>query len=126
MKLYLAGPMTGRPDHNFRAFFLAEAMLTMKGHTVVNPALLDLEEGVAQWSSHEQRIVVLPGFTRKDAMRRDVLAMASDCGAIVLLPGYESSDGAQDELRIAAKVFGYPVFLYNPETEDIDPVELEL
>ena len=121
--IYLAGPMTGHDDYNFRAFFLAEAMLTMKGYRVVNPARLDIDEGVTQWNPHEKRINASPGFTRHDAMRRDILAIAQSCGSIAVLPGWEGSAGAQQEVQIAREIFGFPIFEYDPEAEDIRPLE---
>lgn len=38
MKLYLSGPMTGRPNHNREAFYEAEEKLRDCGYDVVNPA----------------------------------------------------------------------------------------
>jgi hypothetical protein len=38
MRIYLAGPMTGLPEHNFPAFHAAAARIRAAGHTCVNPA----------------------------------------------------------------------------------------
>ena len=122
MKIYLAGPMRGKPDQNFRAFFMAAAMLEMKGHTVVNPARLDIEQGTAQWSPQEKRLNVLSSFTIEDAMRRDCLEMARNCYVIALLPGWENSEGANNELDFA-RMCGFSVVKYDPETEDIEPLD---
>ena len=114
--------MRKKRDQNFRAFFLAAAMLEMKGHTVVNPARLDIEQGTAQWSPQEKRLNVLKTFTIEDAMRRDCLEMARNCEAIALLPGWENSEGANHELGFA-RMCGFSVFEYDPETEDIEPLD---
>lgn len=100
-KIYLAGPMRGCVDYNFRTFYFAEALLTLKGHDVVNPARLDIEEGKAHWNPVEKAIQVAPDFTMKDALRRDFLAMCQDRDTIVLLPDWKESEGAQAELRLA-------------------------
>jgi hypothetical protein len=119
IRIYIAGAMRGIPNQNFAAFFTAEALLTMKGHRVVNPARLDLETGVAFWSPSENRISMSPDFTFEDAMRRDAAAMAGQCEAIVLLPGWEKSQGANTELGFA-RTFGFRVYLYK-EGGEIEP-----
>lgn len=79
--LYVAGPMTGLPDHNYPAFFAAEASLREAGYEVLNPARN-------------------PGPEWVDYMRqglRDVLV--SD--GLALLPGWLTSKGARLEVRVA-------------------------
>lgn len=110
IKLYIAGPMRGHANYNFDKFYVAEAWLNLKGFDVVSPARMDIEEGVAFWSREERAVVLSPAFTIKDALRRDIAAIA-ECDAIVLLPGWESSKGTAEELR-AAELFGLPVYEY--------------
>ena len=89
MRAYIAGPMTGYPEHNFPAFFKAEEFLKEKFPygTFVNPAKLDMD--------------VPPGDLRwEDCMRRDIRALV-DMTDIVLLPGWEKSRGANLENHIA-------------------------
>lgn len=38
--IYIAGPMTGKPDFNRTAFTMTATRLRMLGHTVLNPATL--------------------------------------------------------------------------------------
>ncbi len=116
MKIYLAGPMRGHDNYNFEAFFVAEALLEMRGHKVINPARLDIEDGKAAWSPTEGRINAAPDFTIQDALRRDILAMAESCEAIVLLPGWEKSKGAKAELEFA-RVIGLKEFEYDDAGE---------
>jgi nucleoside 2-deoxyribosyltransferase len=86
MKLYLAGPMTGYPDHNFPAFRAAAGALREAGHDVVNPAELDAEVGTDHpWEYY---------------MRRDI-ALLVECEGIALLPGWSGSRGARLEYGIA-------------------------
>lgn len=111
--------MRGQENQNFRVFFVAEALLEMKGHQVVNPARLDIEQGTAEWSAHDGRLNVLRSFTIQDALRRDIVEMALHCEAIALLAGWEDSEGANKELHFA-RTIGLQVFTYNSETEDIE------
>ena len=85
MRVYVAGPMSGMPGHNFPAFNAAAAALRAKGWHVENPA------------DHGDVI----GATWADYMHSDVRMLAS-CGAIHLLPGWSKSRGASLEAHIAA------------------------
>ncbi len=98
MKIYVCGPMRGRPQFNFPAFFVAEGYLRSEGWDVVNPAQFDQEEGV-DWQGNEGG--VLPeGFDVKETARRDLDALLS-CDAIYLLRGWSRSMGAQAEHAVA-------------------------
>lgn len=82
--VYLSGPMSGYPDHNFHAFHEARKCLQAEGLTVVCPAEAGLVDGW-EW---------------EDYMRRDIV-MLMDCDAMVMLPGWEDSRGARLESTIA-------------------------
>jgi hypothetical protein len=84
-KIYIAGPMTGLPELNFPAFHAAAAVLRERGHTVINPAEINLDVG-ADWA---------------DCMRADIAQLVT-CDSICLLPGWEKSRGATLEHHIAA------------------------
>lgn len=86
-RIYIAGPMSDLPDHNFPAFHKAEAELVALGWTVLNPAHHGLIEG-ACWH---------------DYLRWDI-AMLATCEAIFLLPGWSKSAGALLELHIAREL----------------------
>lgn len=93
MKVYLSGPMTGRPDCNREAFKQGAAALKELFYEVVVPH--DVTEGLpsdATWA---------------DYMREDIKAMM-DCEAIVMLPEWETSKGARVELSLAFDL-GMPV-----------------
>jgi len=83
--VYICGPMTGLPEHNYPAFHAEAKALRAEGHTVVNPAELD-------HSANE---------TWEDHMKTDVKAMM-DCDTICVLPGADNSDGATKERMIAS------------------------
>ena len=97
-KTYISGPMTGYPDHNFPAFFVAADKLNKMGKTVVNPAELDLDEQgpIRPWSYY---------------LRRD-LKILLDCHEVVALKGWEESKGASLEVHVA-KELGMAIFIFN-------------
>lgn len=84
IRTYIAGPMTGLPELNFPAFHAKAAEWRARGHTVLNPAEINPDPGMA-WS---------------DAMRADI-AMLVTCHQIVLLDGWTRSKGATLEHHIA-------------------------
>lgn len=84
MTLYIAGPMTGMPDHGLPAFARAAEDLAGAGYEVINPG----EPGVD------------PDKTWADYMRRD-LAWLLTCSAVATLPGWENSRGARLEVHVA-------------------------
>jgi len=87
-RVYLSGPMTGLPNHNFPAFHDAATELRSMGLEVVNPAEINAIPGALPW---------------EQCLRNDIKALC-DCDAIILLPGWESSSGAHLELHIAHRV----------------------
>jgi hypothetical protein len=91
--VYIAGPMTGLPEHNFPAFFEAAERFAAGGFKVVNPA--------TNFGGRTD----LP---RESYLRADV-AMLSQCDAIAMLPGWEDSRGARLEYLIAREL-GLVVF----------------
>ena len=89
--IYISGPMTGMPDHNYPLFNLVAAELRMRGHEVINPAELDALEDV-------------PGSMPWEwYLRRDLKAML-DCDTLVLLPEWRISRGAKLEVYVANKL----------------------
>lgn len=86
-RLYLCGPMSGRPDSNYPAFHRAAAALRAAGYQVTNPA----ENGLgpdAPWITH---------------MRADIKAMM-DCDAVALLIDWHTSRGALAEVSLALQL----------------------
>lgn len=91
MKLYLAGPMTGKPEYNFPAFTAAAATLRKQGHEVTSPHEIDLEAG-------DNAATPLRPFI--EYMRRDLPALLT-CDGVALLPGWTASRGARLEACVA-------------------------
>ncbi len=86
--IYIAGPMTGIPEHNFPAFNEAAARLREEGWFVVNPA---------------ENFGGRTDLPRHEYMRLDI-KMLADCEAIYLLPGWERSRGAMMEYKVALEL----------------------
>lgn len=84
MKIYISGPMSSRPHHNFPAFNDAAARLRAAGYDVVNPA----DTGIVD------------GWSWSDYLRLD-LRLLSECDGIARLDGWSSSRGALLELYVA-------------------------
>lgn len=86
-RIYLSGPMSGIPEHNFPAFNREAKRLRLLGFDVVNPVDTNPE----------------PGKAWHDCLRADLVQMLS-CDTIALLPGWERSSGANLELHVAHRV----------------------
>lgn len=76
-RIYISGPMSGMPEHNFPAFNAEAARLRALGYDVVNPAELNPE----------------PEKTWHDCLRTDLMELLT-CDAIALLAGWQKSAGA--------------------------------
>jgi hypothetical protein len=87
-RIYLAGPMTGYPGHNFDAFHRAAQRLKAAEWDVVNPA---------------ENFGGRTDLPRADYMRADVAALV-ECDAIALLPGWQESRGAKAEYLLAREM----------------------
>ncbi len=105
MRVYVAGPMTGLPEHNYPAFHDAADRWREAGHLVLNPAELDQPDPSAP-VVHDELALVLAS----DYYKRDIGAMLQfRVEAVAVLPGWQSSIGAQLEVT-CAKAFGWPVY----------------
>lgn len=85
-RVYIAGPMTGYPEHNYPAFTVAAATLRAQGYDVVSPHELHDDDMTRPFDWY---------------LRRDIAALVT-CDAIALLPGWEHSRGAQLEYAVAS------------------------
>ncbi|OYO27917.1 DUF4406 domain-containing protein [Janthinobacterium sp. PC23-8] len=92
MRIYIAGPMTGRSQFNYPAFHQAATLLRAAGHVVINPAE-NPAPACGSWIGY---------------MRMSVAQVASvDC--LVMLPGWPRSKGARIEF-ILAKLLGLDTY----------------
>ena len=87
-RIYVSGPMTDVPAHNFPAFHAAADRLRKAGWSVVNPA---------------ENFGGRTDLPREAYMRMDVALMAT-CTAIAMLPGWEDSRGARVEYLLAREL----------------------
>ena len=87
-RIYIAGPMTGVPDHNFPAFLAAADRFREAGWEVTNPA---------------ENLGGRTDLPREIFLRLDVILLAQ-CDAIALLPGWERSAGATLEAVLATEI----------------------
>lgn len=87
MKVFISGPMSGKPNYNRAAFFKAEEELEKHGYSVWNPAWLAYPNDTE--------------FTKDDMHIIDFAAIRL-CDAIYMLKGWKYSKGAQEEHEYAA------------------------
>lgn len=93
--IYLAGPMSGLPEHNYPAFNAAAAALRELGCFVGNPAEINPLHG-----------------TYRQCMSVDLAWILAQADMIVLLPGFEKSKGTRVEVDLALAI-EVPIMLYD-------------
>jgi hypothetical protein len=111
MRYYLAGPMTGYPQHNIPAFHEAAQFLRSRGYDVVSPAELDDQTTVDLAMSDMSGDIAKLDHTWGDLLARDVKLIADGCNGIILLPRWYESKGARLEAFVAVSC-GYPTEEY--------------
>lgn len=87
MRVYVAGPVTGRPRRNLAMFEHAAKQLVQAGHVPVVP--------------HRH---VPAQAERHVAMRRCGGPLLAECDGVCLLPGWRGSRGAQTEYLLAMRL----------------------
>lgn len=87
-RIYISGPMTGMPSHNFFAFHAAADRLRKAGWDVVNPA---------------ENFAGRTDLPREAYMRMDV-GLVATCNAIAMLPMWRQSRGARVEYLLAREM----------------------
>jgi nucleoside 2-deoxyribosyltransferase len=85
VRLYLAGPMTGHPAHNFPAFHAAEDLLRERGYVVLSPAGNEPYPGPDHWAGY----------------MRTALAQLLQADGVCALDGWALSAGASLEVHVA-------------------------
>ncbi|MEM8737243.1 MAG: DUF4406 domain-containing protein [Planctomycetota bacterium] len=107
-RVYLSGPMTGLPGHNFPAFHAAAADLRRRGDVVLNPA---------------ENFGGLESLPRAEYMRLD-LQHVLHADELLVLDGWEASRGAALEVAVAHEL-GLPVHEYDPTFLSCRGVEVQ-
>lgn len=98
MRVYLAGPMTGIPDHNYPEFRRLTVHLRTLGHEVRSPVELNEAAG---YTTHPDGTISPEDLAL--CFADDVRAILW-CKAIALMPGWEASSGAKVEAQLGAKL----------------------
>lgn len=114
MKIYIAGPMRGKPDWNIAAFDRAEALLKGKGYDVINPARWDKNAELTQdMDTTPDEFDPDNVKSHKDAnrkiMKADLDVICDSCDAIYMLKGWQQSQGACAEFYLSCSI-GLDVF----------------
>jgi hypothetical protein len=114
LRLYVAGPMTGRPHFNFDVFDAMSEALRSVGYDVVSPAELDDPEDRARAMASEDGAPIhyTYGKTHADFLARDLKIIADQIDGIVVLPEWETSTGARIETFIGAS-YGKPIWQFD-------------
>jgi hypothetical protein len=112
MKIYLAGPMRGKPNFNFPAFDFAADKLRQEGHRVFSPAERDRDTYGAEVENNPtgDESKAPAGCTINDCMLADTQWICVNAEAIALLPGWEQSSGANAEMALG-RALGLTIIL---------------
>lgn len=119
MKVYIAGPMRGRPGFNFPAFHRAEDKLLRLGHKVFNPARRDEDKHGASMfvdSAGDEDDLIDAGFSIREALHADTEFITLHADAICILDGWAESKGATAEVALA-RALGLPVYTFGEMVE---------
>jgi hypothetical protein len=99
-RVYIAGPMSGFPDHNWGLFQEAEDYInSLEGYVAVNPHKLNPPDNQGNF----------PDWTT--CMKRDI-PMLVQCDLVVVFDGWIASRGASLEMYIASEL-GIPCSNYH-------------
>ena len=104
VKVYLAGPMRGKPRYNFDAFAEFAAKLRERGFRVWSPHEDDLASGF-----DPDKDVVNPGPEGLRAFMAKDLPMVCAADLVAIMPGWEDSKGTNIELTVA-RMLDIPVY----------------
>lgn len=101
-RVYIAGPMRGRPEFGFPAFDAAAAKLRARGWTVFSPAERDRAAGFDErgLTGHEP-LHTLENFDHREAILDDLRWIVMKANAIYMLAGWQTSKGAVAERAVA-------------------------
>jgi hypothetical protein len=114
VKIYVSGPMRGKPAFNFPAFREATVMLEKHGHEVFSPAARDeaLHPEIDWYSENmdgSDYAIESLGFDLAEALEADCRYIIHEADAVCVLPGWEESRGSRAEAALA-DALGKPVY----------------
>lgn len=106
LRCYVAGAMSGIPEHNFPAFRKAAEILRSLGHEVTSPVEMDEADGFDEKTAAD----TTPGSKQwATFLARDVMVVADPAlDAVVVIDGWENSRGAALEVHVAREL-GKPI-----------------
>jgi hypothetical protein len=102
-RIYLAGPMSGKPYFNFPAFMEAARKLRLEGSIVFNPAQQDIDRHGVDVSADNPTgdssvgVAAMVGLNIRQCLKDDLSWICENATHIALLPGWEQSKGARAE-----------------------------
>ena len=123
MILYLAGPMSGIPDHNFPMFDRVAGLLRDLGHGVVSPADVNRKHGYSEANDEFVAGTIDPKEYAK-LFKLDVQEILG-CEGMVMLPGWVKSKGAKLEFALARMV-DMPCYRYNFDFGILEPLPIDI
>ncbi len=94
MKVYISGPMTGKPGYNYDEFARCAGLVRDAGHEPLNPA------------TNFKGATTHPAG--RSAFMREDFKMILEADAIAVMPGWQDSPGADVEVRMCREL-GLPV-----------------
>ena len=111
MRVYLSGPITGKPDYNVAAFDAAAKRMRGEGHFVIIPHELtplfgtveEIDNSFKAYYEGAAQTYPNGSYRLARAVMDADLAAVHSCDVIYLLRGWENSRGAKKELAEAIK-----------------------
>jgi hypothetical protein len=100
MRIYISGPIAGRPDGNREAFRNTQHFLEGRGHQTVNPHDISHDHLGALCARGKTTDRSEDPHRYGCYLRADILAL-SQCDAIWPLPHWDQSPGARAEMEFA-------------------------
>lgn len=104
--VYVAGPMTGIPEHNVPAFDRAAAALRGQGFAVVTPP--DITRSLGRYVEGIGDDGTITEAAYRFLVRHDFRALL-ECDAMAMLPGWRRSKGAKSEYLVGVQL-GIPIY----------------
>lgn len=98
-KVYLSGPMRGKKDHNYPAFFKAAELLRGMGMAVANPAEINPADPKRKYGKSKIRWF----------MWNDLHELMWNCTMVLCFGNWRKSSGATAEVAVALSI-GMPVY----------------
>lgn len=114
-KIYIAGPMRGKPYFNFPEFDKAKERLLSLGYDVYSPADADRAAGFDPFTMPPdydwKKLPEGEGWDIKTIAKRCCDALLG-CDGVYLIPGWQHSTGTQAEVSLAFWI-GIPITFHH-------------